>query len=112
MNRTKLYVSIMNWSAPILLVLVWIQIITGLGNFRGKLLQAVTLGILDPGTAGKIHTVVMPLVIGVVAYGHAILGLQIMARRLKWVKKKDAWEIGIFVVGALLLLQFLVLYFG
>jgi hypothetical protein len=102
----------MNWTAPILCVLMWLQLLTGLGSIKDELLGPVTLGLLNPATAGKLHAVRLPLVTGLLAYLHAVVGFQIMARRLKWIKHKGTWEIGIWILGALGVLQFLLLYFG
>jgi len=112
MSRGRLYLTIMHWTAPALLVLIWLELLSSVGSVKGELLRPLTFGLLNPANAGKLHALRLPLITGVVAYLHATVGLQLMARRLRWIKRKRAWEIGIWVVGALGLLQFLLLYFG
>lgn len=112
MKRIKLYTLIVAWTSPILLVFTWLMLLTGLGTFKGTQLGRVTLGILRPAAAGKLHTVWLPLAVGLLSYLHGIFGLQILVHRWRLIKHKRAWEIGVFVLGAALLLQFLLLYWG
>ncbi len=112
MSRGRLYLTILHWTAPVLLVLIWLELLSGVGSVKGELLRPLSFGLLDPANAGKLHALRLPLITGIVAYLHATVGLQLMARRLRWIKRKRAWEIGIWVVGILALLQFLLLYFG
>jgi|GEM_PF-3669928 len=112
MSRGKLYLTIIHWTAPALLVLIWLELLSGLGSVKGELLGPLTLGLLNPANAGKLHALRLPLITGLLTYLHATVGLQLMARRLRWIKHKGAWEIGIWIVGLLGLAQFLLLYFG
>jgi hypothetical protein len=112
MKRVKVYTLIVAWTSPVLLVLTWLMLLTGLGTFKGTLLSRATLGLLRGATAGKLHTVWLPLAVGLLSYLHGILGLQLLLHRWRLIKHKTAWEVGLFVLGAILLLQFLLLYWG
>jgi hypothetical protein len=112
MNRLRLYTRMLYWTSPLLLVLMWLQMMTGIGAFKGRLFRLLTLGLIDPAAAGKLHGVWLPVATATMVYLHAILGLQVMGRRLAWIRPKAAWEIGVYVLGIVLLAQFLVLYFG
>lgn len=112
MNRFRVYTQIMYWTSPLLLVLIWLQMMTGMGAFKGELFRLTTFGLIDPAASGKIHGVWLPLATATVVYLHAILGLQVVGRRLAWIRNKRAWEIGVYALGALLIAQFLVLYLG
>jgi len=112
MRRFRVYTQILYWTSPLLLVLMWLQMMTGMGAFKGPLFRQLTLGLIDPAAAGKIHGVWLPVATATVVYLHAVLGLQVMGRRLAWIRRKRAWEVGVYVLGALLMAQFLVLYLG
>lgn len=112
MRRLRIYTRILYWTSPLLLVLMWLQMMSGMGAFKGPLLRQLTLGIIDPASAGKLHGVWLPLATATMVYLHAILGLQVMGRRLARIRHKTAWEIGVFVLGAALMAQFLLLYLG
>ena len=112
MKRLRIYTQILHWTSPLLLVLIWLQMMTGMGAFKGRLFRLLTLGLIDPAAAGKLHAVWLPVATATVVYLHAILGLQVMGRRLAWIRHKTAWEIGVYVLGMVLVAQFLVLYFG
>jgi hypothetical protein len=112
MHRLRIYTRILYWTSPLLLVLVWLQMMTGMGAFKGRLFRLLTLGLIDPAAAGKLHAVWLPVATATLVYLHAILGLQVMGRRLAWVRHKRAWEIAVFALGVILVAQFLVLYYG
>jgi hypothetical protein len=109
-NRTKLYSFITTWTSPLLFVLMVLQLLTGLGSIKGRQLALVTAGLFNPANAGKLHTVWLVLVTGLVIYIHGIAGMGLLIRRSKWINHKTAWEIVLMVLGLALLVQFLVLF--
>ena len=109
-NRTKLYGIITAWTSPLLFVLMVLQLLTGLGAIKGRQLAQVTAGLLDPANAGKLHTVWLVLVTGLVIYLHGIAGIGLLIRRSKLIRHKTVWEVVLMVLGFALLVQFLVLF--
>jgi len=112
MRRLRVYTRILYWTSPLLLVLMWLQMMTGMGAFKGRLFSLLTLGLIDPASAGKLHAVWLPVATATLVYLHAILGLQVMVRRLARIRRKAAWEVAVFALGVVLVAQFLVLYLG
>lgn len=88
-----------------------LQLLTGLGAIKGRQLSLVTAGLFNPAYAGKLHTVWLVLVTGVVIYVHGIAGIGLLIRRSKMVRYKTAWEIILMVLGLALFVQFLLLFF-
>ena len=87
-----------------------LQLLTGLGAIKGRQLALVTGGLFDPASAGKLHTVWLVLVTGLVIYLHGIAGIGLLIRRSKWIRYKMAWEIVLMVLGLALFVQFLLLF--
>ena len=110
MNRTKLYGIITTWTSPLLFVLMVLQLLTGLGAIKGRQFALVTAGLIDPANAGKLHTVWLVLVTGLVIYIHGIAGIGLLIRRSNLVRHKTVWEIVLMVLGLALFVQFLLLF--
>jgi hypothetical protein len=111
-RRQRYYYLILHWTSLPLLVLMWLMLITGPGLFKGEILRKTTLGLVNPATAGKWHSVWLPPLAAVVLYTHTTLGLEVMVGRTRWLKPKALWEIVALVVGLLGLAQFMWLYYG
>jgi len=111
MSRAKVYRLVTAWTSPLLFILLAIQLLTGLGAIKGRELSAVTLGLLDPASSGKLHTVWLVLVSGILVYLHAVCGLGVLISRSRLIRHKLAWEIVLYLVGGALFAQFMVLYF-
>ncbi len=111
-SRVKAYYKIVRWTAIPLLILIWLELMTGPAPFKGELLGRLTLGLIDPANAGKLHTVWFPPIAAGVFYLHVIAGLQTLVSRTRWLKPKRVWEIIVFVIGALLVAQFYWLFYG
>ncbi|MHB0858498.1 MAG: hypothetical protein ACYC5M_13145 [Anaerolineae bacterium] len=112
MRRFRFYERAGVITSLLLLAVMWLGMLTGLGSIKGRAYAAVTLGLLDPAQAGKLHTIWLPLMAGVLLYAHVVFSLQRLLRRQRWVRHRLAWEVGIFVLGALLLGQYLILYYA
>jgi len=112
MKRVRTYAAITRITAPVLFVLMWLMLMTGPALFKSQLVTQLTLGIIDPANAGKLHGVWLPAITGVLFYVHAILGFQMLIYRVKWIKPKVVWEIAVFVLGALFIAQFLWLFYA
>lgn len=110
-SRTKLYGIISAWTSPLLFVLMVLQLLSGLGAIKGRQLTLVTAGLFNPAYAGKLHTVWLVLVTGLVIYLHGIAGIGLLIRRSKLVRYKTVWEIVLMVLGLALFVQFLLLFF-
>lgn len=110
MSRAKIYSLITAWTSPLLFILLAAQLLTGLGAIKGRELALVSLGIIDPASAGKLHTVWLVLLSGVVVYLHGIAGLGLLIARSKRLRRKTIWEAAVIAVGLALFVQFLVLY--
>ena len=111
MNRGKIWRVITNWTSPLLFVLMALQLITGLASIKGREFAVVSLGFINPAVTGKLHTVWLVLVTGILVYLHGTAGLGILITRARFIRRKLAWEIVAIVVGDALFTQFLVLYF-
>ncbi|MBN1487572.1 MAG: hypothetical protein JW981_08015 [Anaerolineae bacterium] len=111
-KRIKIYYKILRWSALPLLVFMWLALMTGLATFKGELASTLTLGLIKPWGAGKLHTVWLPPLMGIIFYVHITTGMLVTINRLKFFKSKSTWEIVAFIIGGLGLLQFLWLYYG
>lgn len=109
-RRFRFYRQVLAISALPLFLLMCLGMISGPGAFKGEAFRAVTLGLVNPADAGKLHTVRLPLLLGVPLYLHMTLGLQLLARRLRWLRPPGLWEGIIFAVGALALAQYLLVY--
>jgi hypothetical protein len=103
---------VLRWTAIPLIVLMWLMVLTGPGTFKGAQLEKVTFGILRVDGAGKWHSVWLPPITAVVFFVHTTMGLEMIVQRTAWLKPKGAWEIGMLVLGALGLAQFVWLYYG
>jgi hypothetical protein len=111
-RRIKFYYKGLRWTAIPLLLLMWALLLTGPGSFKGRLLERVTLGLVNVAGAGKWHSVWLPPLAAVIFFVHTTLGLQVAVGRARWIRRKAPWEVGIFVLGALGLAQFFWLFYG
>lgn len=93
-----------------LFILMVFQLLTGLGAIKGRQLALVTAGLINPANAGKLHTVWLVLVTGLVIYLHGIAGLALLVRRSKLIRHKTVWEIVLITFGLALFIQFLLLF--
>lgn len=112
MKRVNLYAGIVRTTAPILFVLMWLMLMTGPAAFKSDLVSRLTFGLINPANAGKLHAVWLPSLTGVLFYLHSILGFQMLVYRVKWIKPKRVWEVVVFVLGALVIAQFLWLFYA
>lgn len=110
MNRLKLYRAIVTWTSPLLYVLLWLALLTGLGAFKGAALRTATLNLLNPADAGKLHAVWLVLPLGLLALVHGVFGLQILVWRWLSGKRRVIGEALVYAVGVISLAQFLWLY--
>ncbi|MGC9357230.1 MAG: hypothetical protein ACP5GX_05165, partial [Anaerolineae bacterium] len=91
---------------------MWLTLVTGPSAYKPELLRRLTLGLIDPANAGKLHAVWLPPVTGVLFYVHAILGFQLLGHRLRWVRRKVIWEVAFFILGIAAIAQLLILFYG
>jgi len=111
-KRIKVYYSVLRWTAFPLLILMWFALMSGPATFKSDLVRKWTLGLINPAAAGKLHSVWLPPVTGLVFYVHVTMGFLVIVNRLKWLKPKIVWEVVSFLVGSFGLLQFFGLYYG
>jgi hypothetical protein len=88
------------------------MLITGPGVFKSEILRKTTLGLANPATAGKWHSVWLPPATALIFYVHTTMGLQVMLGRARWIKPKWIGEIAGWAIGLLGLTQFLWLFYG
>ncbi len=111
MNRAKIYRKITVWTSPFLFVLLALQLITGLASIKGREFARVSLGLINPADTGKLHTVWLVLITGIVVYLHGIAGLGTLITRAKFIRHKLICEIAVIAAGCFLFAQFMILYF-
>jgi hypothetical protein len=109
-NRTRLYGLVNKWTSPLLFILMALQLLTGLGSIKGRQLALVTAGLFNPANAGKLHTVWLVLVTGIVIYLHGIAGIGLLIRRSKLIRNKTVWEVVLMILSLALFVQFIVLF--
>jgi len=111
MSRGKIYRDVTTWTSPFLYVLLILDLITGLASIKGREFAQITFGLINPAYTGKLHTVWLVLVTGLLVYIHGTSGLLTLVTRARFTKNKLAWEIAVVAISVVLLAQFLVLYF-
>ncbi len=107
----RFYFKIVTWTAPFILLLFYLQLLTGIVNLKGTRGSKLTLGFLSSEVAYSFHTTYAPVLLMLLFIGHGIFGLQVWIQRRRWAKGKRWWEVAINVAGAILALQLLALYF-
>lgn len=109
--KERLYFKAVTWTAGLIFLLFYLQLLTGFVSLKGIQTSKVTLGVLSSDVAYSFHVIYAPILLILLFLGHGIFGLQVWVRRRKWIEKKEWWELAINIVGVLLALQLLVLYF-
>jgi len=109
--RQGLYFKTVTWTAVLILMFFYLQLLTGFVSFKGTQASKVTLGLLSSEVAHSFHVNYAPILLTLLFLGHGLFGLQVWVRRRKSIDKKGWWELAINIVGVLLALQLFVLYF-
>lgn len=110
--RIKIYQRVLRWTALPLILLIWLMLMTGPAVFKTELLRDLVLGLLNPASAGKWHSVWLPPITALLFYVHTAMGLQMMIARARWLKPKGLWEVVAFGLCLLGLAQFFLLFYS
>ena len=106
----RFFFKAVGWTAIPILLIFYLQILTGLVAVKGVDVSKWTLGLVTGDSAYSFHVDWVPLLLIVLFLGHGATGLQVWIRRRKALQDKSWLHAAVLVVDLLLALLLLVVY--